>query len=703
MNEIEKYILEVYDKLSSGEYAIETLNECDPDFKQKSGIYIKYISNGGKINTEVLRKFIIIQLDYYTFSNIGDIFISDSDYDTAVYILKKYGISAPTTNTFQPSTKSWPIKQHTAPQMVGSVEKVFDLNSVHNFLDRNLSCLFGETTIKVAPKYDGIGINIEYDPTLMDFTSALTRKDGMYGQELIKVIKNCSNYEEELVKAVDIFGASHGYIKAEIVLSQHDFEEVNKERANNHERTYGNRRNGTAGIVNSPSNFRYTNHLTIKHLVYAIEKSRKKFSYLYDPDGCMSISGIDYVRNPGIVDKYIDDVLTNTHVSSFEYRTDGVVIFISNLHIRYENVMDHSVAFKTNSKVGVTKIKNGYISIGRTGKATPMIKVEPCDLNETIVTDVSLSNFAKVKKLDLHEGDLVMIESSGDVIPMIKEVIKQGSINSLNFDLHCPVCGRMLHRELSTKTKSSGVWEYRCVNNDCPAVKTGVITNFFAKLGANRISDTLILNVHEKLGLKSIVDFLDTAKYKEDLMNLPGWGTTSALNFTNEIDRIKEKPISNGEFVGALGIPLISTKKCRNIFTTIKYDKFIDCIKRGKFSRADDMLYTVSGLGKKSVDTFMRFFENNYEQIEEIRSFFKNITNDKLFDANVVFTGFRDADAEEEFLSHGIDISNNVNSKTIAVISADRNSGKSKAAQKEGIPIYDAYDLRQAMFDIIGK
>lgn len=703
MNELEKYILGVYDKLSSGQYAIETLGDCDPEFRQKSEMYIKYISNTDKINLDVLHKFVIIQLDYYTFSNIGDVFISDSDYDIAVCILKKHGINAPTTSTFQPTTKTWPIKQHTAPQMVGSVEKVFDLDSVHEFLNKHLGGLFGETVINVAPKYDGIGINIEYDPTLMDFTSALTRKDGMYGQELIKVIKNCSNYEDELVKAVDIFGSAHGYIKAEIVLSQSNFEAVNKERVNNHEKTYSNRRNGTAGIVNTPSNFEYTKYLTIKHLVYATEKSRKKFSYYYDPDGCEEIYVDDYMRNPSIIDKFIDNVLTDTHVSSFEYRTDGVVIFISNLHLKYENVMDHSVAFKTNSKVGVTRIKNGYISIGRTGKATPMIKVEPCDVNETIVTDVSLSNFAKVKKLDLHEGDMISIESSGDVIPMVKEVIKQGSMYSLEFDLHCPMCGKMLHREASSKTESSGVWEYRCINNECPAVKTGVITNFFDKLGANGISDTLILNVHERLGLNSIADFLDTSKYKEDLMNLSGWGTTSALNFTNEIDRIKEKPISNGEFIGALGIPLISTKKCRNIFATIKYDKFINYIKEGKFDRADDMLYSVSGLAKKSVDTIMQFFQDNYEQIEEIRSYFKNVTNDRLFDANVVFTGFRDSEAEKEFLAHGIDVSNNVNSKTIAVISADRNSGKTRAAQREGIPIYDAYDLQRAIFDITGK
>ena len=691
MNELETYFLRVYDKLSSGKFAIENLDQCDPDMRRNSEIYIKYLVDCKKPDLDVLRKFIIIQLDYYTFSTIGDVFITDSDYDIAVQILRKYGVDAPTTNTFQPVTKTWTLKEHTAPQMVGSVLKVFDTESVHSFLTKNINGLFGETIIKVAPKYDGVGINIEYDPKTMDFVSALTRKDGIYGQELIRVIKNCDNYEAELMKAIEIFGSNHGYIKAEIVMSQSNFEKLIKEK------NYANRRNGTSGIVNTPSNLGFAKYLSIKHLAYATEKTRKKFSYLYDPEGCENIFLADYLKTPTIIDKAINRILDETHVSDFEYRTDGVVIFISNLHIRYENIMDYAVAFKTNSKVGITHIQYPYISIGRTGKATPMIKVEPCDVNETIVTDVSLSNFAKVAKLDLHEGDTIAIESSGDVIPMVKEIIKQGSMHKLQYDYHCPACGKMLHGEANDKT---GIREYRCTNDNCPAVSSGVITNFFDKLGANGISDTLILNIHEKLGLNSIMDFLDTDKYRDALMNLPGWGTTSALNFINEINRIKEKPITNGEFIGALGIPLISTKKCKNIFATIRYDEFISRIALGKYESADEMLYRVKGLASKSVNTIMDFFKDNYEIIEEIRSHFKHVTNDTISDANVVFTGFRNKDAEEMLLKNGIDVSDNINGKTIAVITANRNSGKTKRALEMNIPVYDAFDLKDALYEI---
>lgn len=680
MNEIEKYFSIVYDKLADGSYTIETLEKCDPDIETKSNLYIKYLETTKNVDVDVLYRFIVIQLDYYTFSNIGNVLITDSDYDFATQCLKSYGIKIPTTTTFSPSSKTWQIKEHTAPQMVGSVEKVFSMEEVHNFIKRESQGVFGTTNVIFAPKYDGVGINIEYDPDLLDFSSALTRKDGMKGQELIKVIKNSKNYNDILMSAINEFGSSHGYIKGEILLSQSDFEELVKEKP------YKNRRNGTSGVINTPSNIEYARYLTVKPLVYATENSRKKFGYNYCPDGSIIVDIEDLIKNPDMIDETINKILAETHNSEFEYRTDGVVIFIHNIHISYDNVMDHSIAFKTNSKVGITKIEYGYVSIGRTGKATPMIKVQPCDLNETMVTDVSLSNFTKVRKLGLHENDTIMLESSGDVIPMIKDIVKQGSPTPLYFDLRCPMCGKRLVEECSTK----GEIEYACKNTACPRIVAGSVTNFLDKLGANGISDTTVLNVYQQLGLQSFSDFLDTEKYRDDLIQLPNWGPVSANNFIDEINRLKEKTVSYGEFIGSLGIPGISTKKCRNIFSNISYNDFVSAIKDRNYDKADSMLYGIDGMATKSITTFMDFFKENIDVIVDVGSRL-NLVNDKVASANVVFTGIRDKDAELMLDKYGIETSDNINGKTIAVISANKSSGKSQKAAKMNIPIFDAY------------
>lgn len=684
MVEIEKYFCSLYDKIASGMYSIETLEECDQFIGEKSKNYITYLQNTNEasINIEALRKFIVIQLDYYTFSVLGNVFISDSDYDLAVSIYNRIsGSKAPVTTTFKPSSLAWPIKEHKAPQMVGSVEKVFDVETVEKFIINNTKGLFGSTNIVFAPKYDGVGVCLEYDPVTVDFVSALTRKDGMHGQELIKVIKASKNYSELLMLAANEFGDSTGFIKCEILLGEHDFEELIKEKP------YKNRRNGTSGIINTPSNVQYAKYLTVMPLAYGAMNSRKEYRYNYSPKGSyiVSIDGIN--DNPKLIEEYINRILNETHNSEFEFRTDGVVVFIYNKHIQYSNVMDHAVAFKTNSKYGITQIEYGYLSMGRTGVATPMIKVKPCDVNETVVTDVSLSNFAKVKKLGLHEGDTIMIESAGDVIPMVKSIIKMGSPDELRFKTVCPECGKRLISEYS----ETGNLVLKCKNPDCPRVIVGVIANFFNKLGANGISDATIGQLHAQLNLSSIEDFLDTDRYYDELMNIPGWGVASAENFVNEINRIKDKPISHGEFMGALGIPNISTEKCKSIFSTIDYDKFMGYIRDYKEERAEEMIYTVDRMGTKTIKAFMDFVVNNYEHIRDISKYLK-LTQDTVASQNVVFTGFRDAAMEKYFREHGIDVSDNIKTgTTIAVIAAKMDSGKVKTAMKRGIPVVTLY------------
>ncbi len=680
MTELEKFIGKVYDKLKSGEYHINTLEQSVPEMPEKSKAYLNYLENTeGDIDKDILMKFVIIQLDYYTFSDSGEVFISDSDYDLATRMLRFFKMDVPTTNTFEPNTTAWPIKKHSAPQMVGSVTKVFSLDDVSKFIESECNSTYGSTGIIFAPKYDGVGVCLEYDPKKVEIVSALTRKDGTSGQELIQLIRKCKNYDDVLYHATQEFGMNKGYIKCEIVMSENDFEELIKEKP------YKNRRNGTSGIINTPSNIEYAKYLTIIPLVYGVQKS-KKLSYTYMPANSITTTATEIARMPDLVEEYINMILESTHNSTFEYRTDGVVIFIDNLHMQYPNVMSHAIAFKTNSKVATTTILYGYISIGRTGKATPMIKVEPCDLNETVVTDISLSNFHKVKLLDLHDHDKILVESSGDVIPMVKEVIKRGGVMQLEFGNKCPICGSVL----APYVAGTGTTEYECINPSCPRLISGKVTNFLEKLGANGISDQTILNIYESLEIKDIVDFLDIDKYKDRLINLPAWGATSANNFCNEIKRIRSKPITHGEFLGAMGIPGISTKKCKALFAEVDYDHFMKLCHEGKYDRADADLYEVKGFSCKTIDTFMEFIKSNMTTIDKLSKML-TLTKDKRAGANIVFTGFRDKEIEEYVGSKGVDVSDNINGQTIAVITANKGSGKTKKAIERNIPIFDAY------------
>jgi NAD-dependent DNA ligase len=252
--------------------------------------------------------------------------------------------------------------------------------------------------------------------------------------------------------------------------------------------------------------------------------------------------------------------------------------------------------------------------------------------------------------------------------------------------LTCPICGY----RLTPYESGTGSTEYECRNNSCPRIITGKITNFLDKLGAVGISDQSVLDIYEKLKLRDIVEFLDTDKYRHDLIEMPSWGVQSANNFCDEIARLKSKPITHGEFLGAMGIPGISTKKCKTLFSNVSYDEFMKLCHQGKYDEADEPLYDVKGFSVKTLDTFMDFIKSNLSLIDKLSEMF-TLVDDKKSEANVVFTGLRDKDAEEYLSRRGVDVSDNINAQTIAVISANKSSGKTKKAIDRGIAVFDAY------------
>ena len=119
------------------------------------------------------------------------------------------------------------------------------------------------------------------------------------------------------------------------------------------------------------------------------------------------------------------------------------------------------------------------------------------------------------------------------------------------------------------------------------------------------------------------------------------------------------------------------------------------------YEHASDLLYDVKGIAVKSADAIMDFFDKHYDSIKKIQKMFTNITDDTIIDANVVFTGFRDSDAADKLDAAGIEVSDNINGRTIAVISANMASGKTQKAVKMGIPVYDAFNLDAAIDRII--
>ena len=382
--------------------------------------------------------------------------------------------------------------------------------------------------------------------------------------------------------------------------------------------------------------------------------------------------------------KKIDKMLNKIRSSEFPYRTDGVIItpHSKSLQMNEKDFMQDSIAFKVNTNEALSPALYGYVSVGRLANAIPMLKVKSVEVNETVVDDVSLGSFDKFAKLDIREGETVVVYSAGDVIPQVRLPEKRQYDKNAPYIIikkRCPYCDEKLGR--------FGL-EYRCVNNSCPRVVTGKIANFISKLEVDNISDGTIEALYSHSIIKTIEDLFHM-NYKE-IADLPGFGVVSTSNIKKEIDRLLSREFTISSFFGSLGIPNISEKKCRKIFNYITI-KDINTKSRTDLIRK---MLNAEGIGVKTANIFVDYIYDNESLIKFLLKTL-NIITDKRFKGNVVFTDFRDKDLVKRFESIGYEISNSINSETLAVVSGkyDHSSTKCKEAMRRGIDIVDLIDV----------
>ena len=656
-----KLCKELRSDLKKGKIEIESLgNMIDTLFEPMMKILLK-----AETSVSAYEDFIYLCMDYYTFTD--SLLISDYDYDQIMNMfLRKGGYHISTADNIAGNDvgTKWNIVKHEEPGVVGTVSKVYSKEELDFYWRKYPWC----HDWIVGPKYDGISSSIKIENGKI--VLACTRYDGIYGQDITLIVKNAKNASTfmEYFDQDDI----DGFYKVELCVGMSDYQELIKEKY------YANRRSATSGIINSPKNLEYAHYITIIPLAKYVPKHNGD-RLIYRPLLSRVIEGIgssDYLYNK------IKEMLNVCRDPEFEFRTDGVVIMPTGLlDLDKSDLMSNAIAFKVNTKIGTTRIKRLYVSVGRLGKAVPMAEVIPVEVNETIVSDVSLGSFDKMVGLNLHEDETVEIYSAGDVIPQLRlpeEKTYPKNSPYIYLKLNCPYCGEKLDRIGR---------EMFCNNPKCVRVKTGKIANFVSKIGMENISDATIEDLYMAKLIKHIPDIF-SLRY-EDIRTLEGYGDISAQNIIYEIDKIKEKAIPLDQLFGALGIPDIAEKTARKIFSVISLD---DLFK--KKEKIFMKLITAEGIGEATAKSFVNFIKDNEEDISELLDIL-NVTEPIKWKGNVVFTGFRNTELQEEFNKIGYEVSDNVNSKTVAVItnSRDSNSTKCRAAMKKGIDIIHLLDV----------
>ena len=671
---LEKDLISVYQRLKTRKIKLSSLI----DYKIPILNYIENINIYPlEATKEGIYSVLMLCLDQYVFSENGDVLITDSQYDELHRIYMKMG--GPQLIYPDHLESRWKMSEHKRSYMVGSIRKVYNVDDLIAYI-RDIEERYGSMrTINwvIAPKYDGISACLEFRNN--KFVQALTRGESIngkrVGEDITPMVRNIMN-----IRTLEN-NFPEGFLKVELLCPSQSFERLKND--------FKNRRSATSAIVNAPKNSEYA------PFIYAMP-------LLYDQDDGNSPKYVpeysEVIKYPLTTDDIIipmRNLLSKIRKNTFPYRIDGVILYPILNQFNHDDAMAEAMAYKINTAFNYGKIEYGYVSIGRTGKATPMIHIEPTEVNETIVEDVSLGSFQKFYKMHLMEDEIVQVFSAGDVIPQAKPSSPRNypkNAEPLKIPEICPYCHSLLI-------------DYQCKNSNCIRVKTGEITNFLIKMGVEEISDGTIESLFKMNIVRTISDLFDLNE--EKIAKLPGFGTVSAEKIVKSIHNMQKTPITYTIFFGALGVPGCALKTWEKIFDEIPPKNFIrliedfcedNSIHRYDYSKIYLMLADISGIGTEKRDMILKFFERNYSTIKAIMSKL-NLVDSPQIEGEVVFTGFRDIEWSKKFEENGFRVANSVNKKTVAVIAQNKfmETGNADKARALGIALFGRDEIQEAI------
>lgn len=430
---------------------------------------------------------------------------------------------------------------HARPMM--SLDNAFADDEVFEFVARVRRFLNLPETEPVAltaePKIDGLSCSLRYENG--ELVRALTRGDGRIGEDVTANVATIPDIPQTIT-APDVFE-----VRGEVYMAKTDFAALNArlladasdpEKA----RQFANPRNAAAGSLRQ-KDAAVTATRPLRFLAHGWGETSAV-------PGETQAAVVQSLRTMGfpIADSFarcdtVDAALAvyraiEAQRADLPYDIDGVVYKVDRLDWQERlgsvgRAPRWGLAHKFPAERAQTTLERIDIQVGRTGKLTPVARLEPVTVGGVVVTNATLHNADEIERLGVRPGDRVVLQRAGDVIPQIVENLTRDTPrDAWTFPTHCPECQ-------SEATREEGEVDYRCTGGlICPAQRQERLRHFVSR-GALDI---------EGLGEKTIQEFLDLgwiaepadlyrlAAHRDDLLGREGWKDKSVDNLLAAIE-----------------------------------------------------------------------------------------------------------------------------------------------------------------------
>lgn len=594
--------------------------------------------------------------------------------------------------------------KHSLPML--SLANAFAEEDVADFIARIRKFLElgpNEHIVLVSePKIDGLSFSARYENGMLKY--AATRGDGEVGEDITANIKTLKSFPQHVMGAPDVLE-----VRGEVFMKKSDFAALNKAREAEGEPVFANPRNAAAGSLRQLDST-ITASRKLSYFVYGWgELSKPLADTQYE--SIRQLGSLGFVINPRMKRvSVLDEVMAAYNAvgeerAKLEYDIDGMVLKLDRLDWQKRlgfvaRAPRWAIAHKFPAEQAVTTLEKIDIQVGRTGALTPVARLTPVNVGGVMVSNATLHNEDEIARKDVREGDMVVIQRAGDVIPQVVEVKKRGNGKSYKFPTHCPVCGSEAVREEEEAVR-------RCTGGlICAAQAVERLKHFVARnaLDIDGLGSKQIESFFEEDAIKTPADIFTLQKRDKDslapLKNRKGWGEQSAKNLFDAIEKARHTTLSR--FVYALGIRHIGEETAKLLAKNYgSYAALFDALKAAHNHESDAYkeLLAIDGIGEKVAHALIDFVHeaHNRELLKELQKHIEFApeavvqSDSPVAGKTVVFTGTLEtigrAEAKAQAESLGAKVAGSVSKKTDYVVAGAEAGSKLKDAQKHGVTI----------------
>jgi len=549
------------------------------------------------------------------------------------------------------------------------------------------------------PKIDGLSASLRYENGV--FVQGATRGDGTVGEDVTANLRTIVDLPKRLQgkripKVLEVRG--------EVYMRHADFQKLNAERIAAGEPVFANPRNFAAGTVRQIDP-KVTASRPLRFFAYAWGEVSEPVAETHW-DFLQHLKDWGFAVNPLAKRcQNIDEALAfhaeiAAERATLPYDIDGVVYKVNRFDLQARLGMVSraprwALAHKFPAEQAQTILRAITIQVGRTGALTPVAELEPITVGGVVVSRATLHNEDEIARKDIREGDAVIIQRAGDVIPQVVAVVPEkrprGS-KPFVFPDRCPVCNSHAVRE-------EGMVVRRCTGGlICAAQAVERLKHFVSRnaFDIDGLGDKRIEELWQEGWLKTPADIFRLGKRTAQLEEREGWGKQSAAKLTKAIEA--RRSIALERFIYALGIPQVGEATARLLaknYGSLAAWREAMMAAQDPESPAYHELDNIEGIGPSVATDIIAFFgeAHNLEVLDDltaevsVQDFVQPKTADSpIAGKSVVFTGELTAmtrsEAKARAESLGAKVASSVSKKTdYVIIGADAGSKATKAKE----------------------